>query len=101
VSAQSRLHEINSDRVSFIGAWTLYGFHEDGFTSGIRAAERLGAKIPFEIVDARYVRGKKVRGMGGKEIGIQERMARWVLILVQWIILFLSRLMSLRKWKLE
>lgn len=47
------------------------------------------------------MRGKEIRGMGGKEIGIEERIARGVLILVQWIILFLSRLISLRKWKLE
>ena len=66
MAAQKRLPEINSDEVSFVGAWTLYGFHEDGFTSGIRAAERIGAKIPFDIVDARYIRGKRKRGMNSK-----------------------------------
>lgn len=36
----------------FAGAWTKYGFHEDGFTSGLRAAYALGATPPFEIRDA-------------------------------------------------
>lgn len=101
MAAQNRLHEINSEQVSFIGAWTLYGFHEDGFTSGIRVAEKLGAKIPFEIVDARYVRGQKIRGMGGHGIGIGEMIRRWVLILGHWMILFLSGLMESGKGKLE
>jgi uncharacterized protein len=37
--AQSRLHEINGkDHVWFCGAWTRYGFHEDGLMSGLAAA---------------------------------------------------------------
>jgi predicted NAD/FAD-binding protein len=36
----------------FAGAWTNYGFHEDGFSSGIRAAYALGATPPFDIRDA-------------------------------------------------
>ncbi|CAG8836982.1 18768_t:CDS:2, partial [Racocetra persica] len=48
-------------QTSFAGAWTNYGFHEDGFTSGIKVAtEYLGAKCPFEIIDATYIRGKQV-----------------------------------------
>ena len=49
--AQSRLPEIqNARRVTFAGAWTNYGFHEDGFTSGLKlAVEQFGAEIPFAI----------------------------------------------------
>ncbi len=35
------------DRVYFAGAWTRYGFHEDGMLSGVRVAEALGAMIPW------------------------------------------------------
>jgi hypothetical protein len=68
-----------------VGAWTLYGFHEDGFTSGIRAAERLGAKAPFEIIDARRIRDKARSGMDGKW-DFWDNLGRSILILVQWIL---------------
>ena len=31
----------------FAGAWTRYGFHEDGLMSGIAVAQALGAKVPW------------------------------------------------------
>ncbi|KAK4046792.1 hypothetical protein OIO90_006434 [Microbotryomycetes sp. JL221] len=51
VRSQSRLPEIQNQRgITFAGAWTKYGFHEDGFSSGLRvAAHYLGAKLPFEV----------------------------------------------------
>lgn len=42
VAAQRRLHEIDSDRLVFAGAWHGWGFHEDGARSGLAAANRLG-----------------------------------------------------------
>ncbi len=42
VAAQARLPDIDSDRVVFAGAYHGWGFHEDGASSGLRAAERLG-----------------------------------------------------------
>ncbi|PIL22640.1 hypothetical protein GSI_15331 [Ganoderma sinense ZZ0214-1] len=54
IRAQAFLPTIQNTRgISFAGAWTKYGFHEDGFTSGLRAAAALAgpsAKLPFEIV---------------------------------------------------
>jgi hypothetical protein len=46
--------------VSYCGAWTKYGFHEDGFSSGLKVAiDHLGAELPFDFVDSTYSRGHK------------------------------------------
>ena len=48
MAAQTRLGEIQGRReLSFVGAWTGWGFHEDGCRSGLRAAERLGVRLPW------------------------------------------------------
>jgi predicted NAD/FAD-binding protein len=60
IRAQQRLERIQGKGgVSFCGAWTNYGFHEDGFSSGLKVAMRLGAKLPFEFVDSTRSRGGK------------------------------------------
>ncbi|HCB04888.1 MAG TPA: DUF1365 domain-containing protein [Nocardioides bacterium] len=46
VAAQTRLPEIDSDRIGFAGAYHGWGFHEDGAASGLRAVERLGLTWP-------------------------------------------------------
>jgi len=49
IAAQSRLAEIQGrDHLFFAGAWTGYGFHEDGLKSAIAIAKTLGATIPWD-----------------------------------------------------
>jgi uncharacterized protein len=50
VEAQGELPAIQGrDRLWFCGAWTKFGFHEDGLLSGLIVAEALGATIPWTI----------------------------------------------------
>jgi predicted NAD/FAD-binding protein len=48
VAAQQSLAEIQGrNDCYFAGAWTGYGFHEDGLVSGLAAATALGAVLPW------------------------------------------------------
>ncbi|CAN1563913.1 COG2907 Predicted NAD/FAD-binding protein [Rhabdaerophilaceae bacterium] len=48
ISAQSALSTIQGRQsIYFAGAWTAYGFHEDGLRSGLAAAEKLGGIAPW------------------------------------------------------
>lgn len=47
-AAQARLPEIQgTDRLYFAGAWTRYGFHEDGLLSALRVAQAMGHDWPL------------------------------------------------------
>ena len=51
--AQRRLHLIQGQRRTwFCGAYSGYGFHEDGLTSGLEIAQRLGATLPWGKISA-------------------------------------------------
>lgn len=48
LSAQERLPLIQGrGGVHYAGAWTRYGFHEDGLLSALRVAQSMGVKWPF------------------------------------------------------
>jgi len=50
IAAQAALAGLQgADRLWFCGAWTKYGFHEDGLHSGLAVAEALGAAAPWRI----------------------------------------------------
>ncbi|KAL3427156.1 amine oxidase [Phlyctema vagabunda] len=61
IRSQSLLPRIQNTRgISYCGAWTKYGFHEDGFSSGLKVAQdHLGAVLPFKFRDSTFSRGRK------------------------------------------
>ena len=49
LAAQSRITELSGqDRVWLCGAWNGYGFHEDGLKSGLKVANALGCRAPWQ-----------------------------------------------------
>lgn len=79
IKAQQALPRIQDRRgISYAGAWTKYGFHEDGFSSGLHAAQaHLGAKLPFEFVDSTYSRGRRPK------LGILDLFVRLIILVIQ------------------
>lgn len=48
IETQSQLDNIQgAHNMWFCGAWTRYGFHEDGLSSGVAIAKKLGAHVPW------------------------------------------------------
>ncbi len=82
VRAQAQLESIQNTRgVSYAGAWTKYGFHEDGFSSGLRVAkEHLGAELGFGFVDSTFSRGER------PVLGLKDWLVRVAILLVSIVI---------------
>ncbi|EGY19960.1 amine oxidase [Verticillium dahliae VdLs.17] len=79
VRAQRLLPRIQNTRgISYAGAWTKYGFHEDGFSSGLAAAQdHLHARLPFQFVDSTYSRGRR------PVLGLADLLLRVLILIVQ------------------
>ncbi|KAK5997289.1 hypothetical protein PT974_02644 [Cladobotryum mycophilum] len=91
VRAQKVLGKIQNKRgISYAGAWTKYGFHEDGFSSGLEVAQdHLGARLPFEFRDSTYSRGRIPR------LGLIDHLLRFFILLIQvFVIQVLERLVG-------
>ena len=55
IAMQSRLAEIQGQNgLFFAGAWTGFGFHEDGLKSAVAIAKTLGVEIPWETKVAAF-----------------------------------------------
>ncbi len=84
IRSQKLLARIQNTRgISYAGAWTKYGFHEDGFSSGLRVAiDHLGAKLPYQFVDSTFSRGRKPE-LGGVDYTVRGLV--YVIQMVVWM----------------
>ena len=55
LAAQERWGELARERTFYAGAYWFYGFHEDGYKSGLRAAEAIAAAAP-RLASQRHLR---------------------------------------------
>jgi predicted NAD/FAD-binding protein len=86
VRAQNKLHEIQGKRgIWYCGAWTGYGFHEDGFASGVSVGRELGGSVPWGAIDAKFMRGRR------PVFGWKDYVLRFYLVVIQ-------QLLSLVGW---
>lgn len=78
VRAQQALPRIQNTRgISYAGAWTKHGTHEDGFSSGLYVAKaHLGARLPFELVEPASVEELP-------KSGIQDLVLRLIILVIQ------------------
>jgi predicted NAD/FAD-binding protein len=97
IRSQSMLPQIQNTRgISYCGAWTKYGFHEDGFSSGIKVAQdHLGAALPFKFTDSTFSRGK-IPVLRRRDV-----ILRLVLMIIQLIIEFIEKLFGAQRAQRE
>ena len=89
IRSQKFLPRIQNTRgISYAGAWTKYGFHEDGFSSGLKVAtEHLGAKLPFKFVDSTFSRGRRpALGWMDYTVRVFIHIVRLSILLIGWML---------------
>ncbi|KAF5017632.1 hypothetical protein F66182_10418 [Fusarium sp. NRRL 66182] len=98
IRAQKLLKHVQNTRgISYAGAWTNYGFHEDGFSSGLQVAQQhLGAKLPFRYTDSTNSRGKK------PTLSIVDHFLRLIILIIQvFVVQMLERLLEAARRKTQ
>ena len=95
VRAQGRIVQLNASATAkgrhraFAGAWTGYGFHEHGFTAGLRAAAALpGVKLPFRIADADAECGVPRAGVVARVFDVLDVLRAYVIFIIGGVLLF-------------
>ncbi|KAL8711412.1 MAG: hypothetical protein Q9225_007118 [Loekoesia sp. 1 TL-2023] len=93
----------NTRSISYCGAWTKYGFHEDGFSSGLKVAvEHLGAELPFEFVDSTFSRGRRpVLGWGDHVVRIGVLVVQILIIFTKLAMMRLGNVCSVEKSRMK
>lgn len=93
IRSQSMLPRIQNTRgISYCGAWTKYGFHEDGFSSGLKVAqEHLGATLPFKFKDSTFSRGRR------PSLGLRDIILRLLLMIIQVYIVLIEKVFRVER----
>ena len=93
IRSQAQLPLIQNTRgISYCGAWTNYGFHEDGFSSGIKVAQdHLGAQLPFKFKDSTFSRGTR------PVLGLADLLLRAWISVVQMLIYFIETMLGIQR----
>ncbi len=87
IKSQHLLPSIQATRnISFCGAWTKHGSHEDGFSSGLAiAVNHLRARLPFKFIDSTFSQGRK------PTVTLVNHLLRIVILVIQITALLLER----------
>lgn len=92
VAAQQELEKIQGKRgIWYTGAWTNFGFHEDGFASGMKVGLRLGGDIPWGAQDAKFSRGM------APVLGWKDYLVRVMILVLQMWITILERALGIKR----
>lgn len=91
--SQNLLSRIQNTRgISYCGAWTKYGFHQDGLSSGLKVAQdHLGATLPFNLRDSTFSGGKRPR------LSLLDVILRLVISVLQYLIVMLEQVMDIER----
>lgn len=97
VRARRRVAQLNARATengrhrAFAGAWAGHGFHEHGFTAGLRAAAALpGVALPFRIVDADVEYGVPRTGVVAYVFDVLDAVRSYVVLVIKGILFFVA-----------
>ncbi|WWC57749.1 uncharacterized protein I303_100283 [Kwoniella dejecticola CBS 10117] len=92
--AQQNLETIQGKRgIYFGGAWTGYGFHEDGWRSGLEIVHRPEFGLNKTPGDIKYVHARDVQTSAVERglrmiVGLSDRVGKFTLTWIVWMFLF-------------